>query len=153
MYFSDFGLCYGAYAIIGISLIVCSVYVKYHSEKLVLLTQYGEDERAKWKGLYNFLNNETLMSERIVPDLVLWEKYLIYATAFGISDKVVKVMKINAQLVPEIDRSQILCRTSFAHSRAFHTTSRSFGHTIHATHSAGGRYGGGRFGGGGGGGH
>ena len=54
--------------------------------------------------------------------------------------------------MPEIERSPILCRNSFVHSRSFHTTSRSFGHSIHSSHF-GGYHGGGRFGGGGGGGH
>jgi hypothetical protein len=152
LYFSDLGLCYGAYIIFAITLLICGVYVKYNSEKLVLLTQFGEDEKAKWKGLYNFLNNETLMSERTVPDIVLWEKYLIYATAFGISDKVVKVMKIKAQTVPELERSPILCRRSFVHSHSFRSTSRALGHSIHGSHF-GGAYSGGRFAGGGGGGH
>ena len=59
----------------------------------MLFTQYGANEQAKWYGLYNFLNSDTLINEKEVYDLPLWEKYLIYATAFGISEKVVKAME------------------------------------------------------------
>mgnify|MGYP002448560150 CR=1 FL=1 len=33
------------------------------------------------------------LNEKEVPELVLWEKYLVYATAFGIADKVAKEFK------------------------------------------------------------
>ena len=104
-----------------------------------------------------FMLNFTLMNEKEINDLVLWEKYLIYATAFGISDKVVKAIKINAVNL-NIDNSLILNTHFYIHSSSFHRTSRSFGHSIH-TSSRGGGFaghgygGGGRGGGGGGGGH
>ena len=123
----------------------------------MLFTQYGANEQAKWRGLYNFLNSDTLLNEKEVRDLVLWEKYLIYATAFGISEKVVKAIKINAVEL-KIDDSSILNRNCYIHSHHFHTMSRSFGHSIHTTSRGGGFSGhgyggGGRGGGGGGGGH
>ena len=40
------------------------------------------------------MENFSLLNEREVPELVLWEKYLVYATAFGIADKVLKQLKI-----------------------------------------------------------
>ena len=41
----------------------------------------------------------SLLNEREVPDLKLWEKYLVFATAFGISEKVLKQLKV---VYPEI---------------------------------------------------
>ena len=35
----------------------------------------------------------SLIDEREIPELALWEKYLVYATAFGIADKVMKQLK------------------------------------------------------------
>ena len=103
------------------------------------------------------MNSDTLMNEKEVYELPLWEKYLIYATAFGISEKVVKAIKIHAVEL-NIDSSPILNRNCYIHSSNFHRTSRSFGRSIH-TSSRGGGFGGhgygggGRGGGGGGGGH
>lgn len=34
------------------------------------------------------------MKQKEVPELVLWEKYLVYATVFGISEKVLKQLKL-----------------------------------------------------------
>ena len=78
---------FGAYFIFGICCLACSIYLKIKSGKYVLLTQFGEDEYAKWRGLYNFLKSDTLINERTIVELPLWEKYLIYATAFGLSAK------------------------------------------------------------------
>ena len=82
-------LAFGAFTILGSTYLFGSYIYRYLSSKYLLLTQYGEDEYVKWKGLYNFLNSETLMNERTVVELPLWEQYLVYATAFGISDKVI----------------------------------------------------------------
>jgi uncharacterized membrane protein len=148
---------YGAYTILGLALLWKHIYLINKAHDLILFTQHGANEQAKWYGLYNFLNSSTLMNEKEVRDLVLWEKYLIYATAFGISEKVVNAIKIHA-INLDIEKSYVLNRSSYIHSHSHHRTSRSFGRSIH-TSSRGGGFGGhgygggGRGGGGGGGGH
>ena len=57
---------------------------------LYKLTQKGEDEQAEWKGLSKYLKHYSLLNERGVFDIIIWEKYLVYATAFGISEKVIE---------------------------------------------------------------
>lgn len=158
IYNTRLDLGYGAFFILGGGLILFGIGMIVISRKYILLTQFGEDEYVKWYALYNFLNSETLMKERTVVDLVIWEQYLIYATAFGISDKVIKALKVRA---PEafIQSSPILYHSSFRSHNFYRTSSRSF---TTATRSAtfrsssgghGGYGGGGRGGGGGGGGH
>ena len=41
----------------------------------------------------------SLLKEREIPELVLWERYLVYATAFGIAEEVIKQLKV---VYPEI---------------------------------------------------
>ncbi|MBQ7140379.1 MAG: DUF2207 domain-containing protein [Bacilli bacterium] len=60
-------------------------------------TQKGIDEYRKWIGLKNFLNDFGRFSEKELPEIHLWERYLVYATLFGIADKVQKVMKVKLQ--------------------------------------------------------
>lgn len=149
-------LAFGAFFVLGMGFIASAFYIYQSSKEFVLLTQFGEDEYTKWRGLYNFLNSETLISERTVIELDLWEQYLIYATAFGISEKVIKALNIRCKVV---DLSPVL-RNPYSRSRHFHVRSRrSFRSATHsASHTArsggyGGFGGGGRGGGGGGGGH
>lgn len=155
----------GGFYILGILFIIISYFVNRTHKQYALLTLFGENEYAKWRALYNFLNSETLMNEREVIDLVLWEKYLVYATAFGISDKVSKALKIRC---PEamLKQSAVLNNSYYrsnyyrTHSRSFSRTARSASATSRSNRYHGGYYGGGgsyggggRGGGGGGGGH
>lgn len=123
-------------------------------------TQKGVNETAKWNGLVKFMKDFSLIDKREVPELVLWEKYLIYATAFGIADKVIKQLKV---YFPEMEDEEYL----IAHYTYMHFVSNSDMNFIHSIDSsigsvtnyssesgAGGGFssgGGGGFGGGGGG--
>lgn len=157
---SSIGLAYGANFILAAALIIASCRIKKVAHKYILYTQHGEDECAKWVGLYNFLNSDTLMNERTYTEVAIWEKYLVYATAFGISEKVIKAISLRC---PEARESRILnndyYRTSrFRHSgHSFHRSVRIGTRTAHSSYGGGfggGSYGGGgRGGGGGGGGH
>ncbi len=149
-------LAFGAYFILGIVFMIGSAYMKSLSKRYVLLTQFGEDEYAKWRGLYNFLNSETLMSERTFVELPIWERYLVYATAFGLSEKVSKAISIRC---PEAVSSPVLNNNCYR-STGFRHSGRSFRRAVRSgssiARSGGGGFGyggGGRGGGGGGGGH
>ncbi len=154
LYQTHLDLAFGAFFILGIAFIFSSLYLRRLSKKYVLLTQFGEDEYAKWKGLYDFLNSETLMKERTVIELPIWEQYLVYATAFGISEKVITALKIRC---PDMEMSPMLSNPYYR-SRSFHYSCRSFRSVTrtasHIARSGGygghGGYGGGGRGGGGG---
>ena len=63
-------------------------------------TKNGNEEYAKWKGLKNFINDFGQFKERDLPDIHLWEKYLVYAHVFGLSKKLAKTMKIKINDMP-----------------------------------------------------
>jgi len=149
-------LAFGAFFILGGGFILGSFLLVLLSGKYVLLSEYGNIEYSKWRALYNFLNSETLLNERTILDVAIWEEYLIYATAFGISEKVIKALQVR---FPDAAKSPVL-RNPYFRTRSFYMGSnRSFKTaTRTATFSSGsggwsGYGGGGRGGGGGGGGH
>ena len=158
-YNTRLGFAFGGFFILGASFLYGSYIYNYLSKKYLLLTQFGEDEYVKWKGLYNFLNSETLIKERSLVELPLWEQYLVYATAFGISEKVINALKIRCPEIKMVDNT-ILSNpyyrsTNFYHSnRSFRTSAYRASHISRSGGGYGGYgYGGGRGGGGGGGGH
>jgi uncharacterized membrane protein len=57
-------------------------------------TKKGHEEYQLWKGLENFLKDFGKFKERDLPQIELWEKYLVYAMSFGIAKKLSKVMQI-----------------------------------------------------------
>ncbi|MGN1270210.1 MAG: DUF2207 family protein [Clostridia bacterium] len=71
--------------------------------KIYNLTDKGLEEKAKWNGLKKYMEDFSLLNEKEVPDLVLWEKYLVFATAFGIADKVLEQLKIKYPELQQMD--------------------------------------------------
>ncbi len=154
------GLAFGGLLLLGIMTLYTGLELKSEAHKYVLLTELGEEEYRKWRGLYNFLKSDTLINEKTVIELPIWEQYLVYATAFGISDKVIQAIKIHC---PEGISDSIVHQNYSRsgririHGRSFHSSishGSSFGGSSGGFGSGGFGYGGGgRGGGGGGGGH
>ncbi len=57
-------------------------------------TERGNEHYVKWKAFKRFLLDFGRFNEKELPEIVLWERYLVYASIFGIADKVSKTMKI-----------------------------------------------------------
>lgn len=90
----------------AIPFMICGILCNNLAKKSKNLTQKGTNELEKWKALKRYMEEFSLLNEREVPELVLWEKYLVYATAFGIADKVLKQLKLR---YPELaDESYML---------------------------------------------
>lgn len=147
-YKTRYDFAFGAYTVLGLGFLYSAYYLYKNSKDYILLSQFGENEYAKWHGLYNFLNSDTLMNERTVIELPIWEKYLVYATAFGISEKVTSALKVR---YPEylLDATTSITGNSFYTSNSFRNYTRSFtqktrnAYTSYATRSSGYRsYGG-----------
>lgn len=58
--------------------------------KKQFLTQKGKEERRKILELKKYLEEYSIMEERDLQDVILWDKYLAYATALGIPNNVTK---------------------------------------------------------------
>lgn len=60
-------------------------------------TKKGNEQYHKWKGLKNFLADFGRLGEKDLPEIKLWERYLVYATMFGLAAKVQNAMKMNLE--------------------------------------------------------
>ena len=77
-----------------ITIVLIKLHVQSKTQrKIAVITLDGANEKEQWTGLKKFLEEFSLLNEKKVPDLVLWEKYLIYATVFGVAEKVIEQMK------------------------------------------------------------
>ena len=120
-----------------------------------LIGKWNDDGRvmeAKWQNFHKFLNDMTLMREKAPADIMLWERYLVYATAFGISSKVTEAVKAKFPDSRQLNNSQMYSNLYLA--GALHGSVSSMSGSFHSmsSHSGGGGFGGGHGGGGGGGG-
>lgn len=121
-------------------------------KKLNVFTQKGVNEIEKWKGLKKYMEDFSLLNEREVPDIIIWERFLVYATVFGIAEKVIKQLKM---VYPNFDENvmadhtmmYMMMNTDFNNS-----FSSAIDSSISSAYSSGNGSGGGFSGGGGGGG-
>lgn len=126
-------------ALIVIDLIIASV----AKNKIDVYTQEGIDEQEKWKAFKKYMEDFSLLKEKDVPDLILWEQYLVYATAFGISEKVIKGLKA---IYPEYNDSDFMSNyitMRLLMSTDFSKTFNSVGTTMSSSFSSGSGGGGG----------
>lgn len=149
-------LAYGAFFILGISCIISFTILNKEADKFILLTQKGANEYEKWRGFYNFLSDESQIQSRSHIDMAVMEQYLIYATAFGLADKLNTTL--NLQFPEGIKNDDSIVHNRYYRSGRIHTHGHSFHSSVQTASyggsTGGGGYGGGgRGGGGGGGGH
>lgn len=58
------------------------------------LTVTGQKEYDKLHALGKYMQEFSMMEDHEIPELVLWEDYMVFATAMGIADKVAKQLEI-----------------------------------------------------------
>lgn len=57
----------------------------------------GSLHYKKWMAFKRFLNDFGTFPEKELPEITLWERYLVYATVLGIASKVRKVMNVKIE--------------------------------------------------------
>ena len=114
-----------------------------------VLTQKGVDSKEKWKGLKKYMEDFSLLNEKEIPAIEVWEHYLVYATAFGIADKVLKQLKTIYPNIDELDSIHTSTYMYFMYHSNFETSfSSSISSSISSSYSSATGGGGGFSGGG-----
>ncbi len=128
----------------------------------------GNEDYVRWKAFKKFLEEFGSFEDYPVPSLIIWEHYLVYATSFGIADKVSEQLKLkfNLEEISSVDCTFVVyfglnhrigrfnravsgMRSSARSTVARYTAQRS-GSSFGGRSGGGGFSGGSSFGGGGG---
>lgn len=124
-------------------------------------TKKGIEHYAKWKAFKNFLNDFGNFSIKELPEIALWERYLVYATVFGLADKVEKAMNVKITEFDNVDSADYIMFTHIHNMHMASIISSSMHSAINSSQvsinranasssmSSGGGFGGGFSGGGG----
>lgn len=115
----------------------------------------GREHFLKWKAFKNFLVDFGTMDEKEIPEVKLWDKYLVYATVLGVAKEVQKSMKVRLSSM-NLDDSTISPSTFYYRdfyimnsiSRSMSTARTKSMSTISAENAKSNMSGGGGFGGG-----
>ena len=106
-----------------IGLLIFSVLLLIASSGKTRLSQKGEYDYAVWQGLKKYMLEFSRMTEYGVPELALWEEYLVYATMMGISKKVCEQLKM---VYPQLN-DDVYLDTNFGTSYLYYMFGRSVG--------------------------
>ncbi|MFZ3166376.1 MAG: DUF2207 domain-containing protein [Candidatus Methanoperedens sp.] len=101
-------------------------------------------EKLEWDAFRKFLSDMAMMKKYLPEDVIIWKEWLIYGTALGVGENVIKAMNALNVVIPEVSTAP-----SVYHS--FHSVNSSVASAYSAA-TGGGGGGGGGFGGGGAGG-
>lgn len=164
----SFHMTFGIFNVLTVMLIICSAVFLLYVCLFTKKTVRGIEHYSKWKAFKKFLLDFGRFDEKELPQIVLWERYLVYASIFGIADKVSKVMKVkfsemNYQasnrdiLFDYVVWSHLNSSLTRTVSSSISTARVSVSEAASSSYSSGGGFGGGfssggGFGGGGGGG-
>lgn len=74
--------------ILAVIFITIINYIIIRISKRHVFTQKGMREYEKIRGLNDYILDYSLIKERDMDSVIIWDKYLVYATAFGIPNKV-----------------------------------------------------------------
>ena len=88
MYFASAQLLFSA-----IGAFIAGISFVYFTPAVGKLTKEGERKHAESKALERYMLEFSNLKEYEIPQLALWEEYMVYATMMGISEKVVKELK------------------------------------------------------------
>lgn len=72
---------------VGILIIIYSALIKRRTKR-------GNEDYVKWKAFAEFLKDFSKLDDAVVPSIILWEHYLVYAVSLGIADKVIETMQV-----------------------------------------------------------
>ncbi len=143
-------------AITGAIMIVFSISVFAYIGKSKKRKMDANESYLRWNGLKSFLDDFGNFSERELPQIELWEKYLVYAVVFGNAKKLSKQMEVKFKDMPQGNRMLV----NYAYFSTFNSLNNSLskGFTssvnnaksiVNSQTSSGGGFGGGFSGGGG----
>ena len=56
------------------------------------LSEIGKENIKKWNGFIKFLEEYSIIDKRKFEEIYIWQEYMVYGVAFGISKKVIDTM-------------------------------------------------------------
>lgn len=93
----------------------------------------GNNHYVRWKSFKKFLEDFGRFDEKELPEITLWERYLMYASIFGIADKVSKTMKIKFK---EIYSSNTMTMDIFWNYYLLHSLSNDINRVVSSSITA-----------------
>ena len=115
------------FAVFCITLAIHFGVTRKYLNNLPVYTQEGINDTEKWRGLKKYMEEFSMLDKKEVPEIVVWEEFLVYATAFGIADKELDQL---GELYPEIQNTLDFTNASYSYVISHAHFSKNFIHAI-----------------------
>ena len=145
----------------GIIIIILMIFLIIFVITRKFYTKKGAEHYAKWMAHKKFLEDFSRFNEKELPEVTLWDKYLVYAVVLDCADKLSKEMELKMPNMDTTDTTYVGYNPYMRHyiittnlyssiNSGIHTAVASSRSSIAASQSSsGGGFGGGSIGGGG----
>ena len=146
---------------LGIIIIILMIFLIIFVITRKFYTKKGAEHYAKWMAHKKFLEDFSRFNEKELPEVTLWDKYLVYAVVLDCADKLSKEMELKLPNMDTSDTTYVGYNPYMTHyiitsniyssiNSGIHTAVASSRSSIAASQaSSGGGFGGGSIGGGG----
>ena len=146
---------------LGIIIIILMIFLIIFVITRKFYTKKGAEHYAKWMAHKKFLEDFSRFNEKELPEVTLWDKYLVYAVVLDCADKLSKEMELKMPNMDTSDTTYVGYNPYMTHyfitsniyssiNSGIHTAVASSRSSIAASQaSSGGGFGGGSIGGGG----
>lgn len=74
----------------GVALVLQFFIMLIFSARISRRTPYGNEQKAMWEAFKNFLKDFSQMDKAVLPSIIIWEHYLVYAISLGIAKEVIE---------------------------------------------------------------
>lgn len=105
-----------------------TAYCFWQRRHLQIWSSWGQQKRYEWLGFKQMLHDITSLDMSAVTDVILWDRYLSFATAFGIAERVIKAL--NIQFSPEVITTMPLGYFYYSGLGQNMTINQSFNHAL-----------------------
>ena len=146
---------------LGITIIVIMIVLFIFVITRKFYTKKGVEHYAKWMAHKRFLEDFSRFDEKELPEVTLWDKYLVYAIILGCADELSKEMSIKMASMNNLGTTYGDYDPYFTHYHITTNVCTSINNSVHtavsssrssiaaSSSSSGGGFGGGSIGGGG----
>lgn len=87
----------------GFIVLILSLFSMIYFLSFTKKTPKGNEHYVKWKALKKFMEDFGTIDKKDLPEIVLWEKYLVYAVSLGCADKLSKTMQLRVNEFNDAD--------------------------------------------------
>jgi uncharacterized membrane protein len=112
-----------------ITLVMFSVFYAIDQQKYIKRTKEYQEKAVKWEAFKNFLTDFGTFDDDPITNVIIWEKYLVYATSFKIADLVMDQLKINIEKYGLDDSEHTFIFTNKSQENSLYYPMRRFNRT------------------------